>query len=220
MGHWELKGVASSFRDRIVDPATATTSRNSTTWGYGVGFGIYIPMTASGRDVMDFGLSGMYGNGIGRYGTTGMPDVTIGADSALKTITASQLMLSIETHPSKNLDIYSYLGAEYADRTAFVNGAGKGVGYGSPLNSNATCQSELAPTNNTTPVGGACNADARAYWQANIGFWYRFYKGSAGTLQWGMQYSYTSKNTWADAAGNQPQAIDNMLFSSFRYVLP
>jgi hypothetical protein len=35
-----------------------------------------------------------------------------------------------------------------------------------------------------------------------------------------MQYSYTSKNTWSDAAGIQPQAIDNMFFTSFRYVLP
>lgn len=220
MGHWELKGVASSFRDRIIDPATATASRNSTTWGYGVGFGVYFPMTSGGRDVMDLGLSGLYGTGIGRYGTAGMADVTIGADTTLKTIKASQILLSLETHPTKNLDVYGYLGAEYADRTSFVNGAGKGVGYGSPLNSNAACQTEAAPTNNTTPVGGACNADPRAYWQANLGFWYRFYKGSAGTLQWGMQYSYTSKNTWSDSAGNQPQAIDNMLFSSFRYVLP
>ena len=219
MGHWEIKGVFSEFRDRIIDPATAATSRNASTSGYGIGFGIYIPMTSGGRDWMDFGLSGMYGNGIGRYGTTGLPDVTIASDTTLKAIAASQLLLSLETHPSKNLDVYAYLGAEYADRTAFANGA-KGVGYGSPLNSNAACQTELAPTNNTTPVGGACNADARAYWQANLGFWYRFYKGSAGTLQWGMQYSYTSKNTWSDAAGNQPQAIDNMIFSSFRYVLP
>ncbi len=220
MGHWEIKGVFSEFRDRIIDPATAATSRNASTTGYGIGFGVYIPMTSGGRDWMDFGLSGMYGNGIGRYGTTGMPDVTIAADTSLKAIPASQILVSLETHPSKNLDVYAYLGAEYADRTTFVNGAGKGVGYGSPLNTNATCQTEAAPTNNTTPVGGACNADARAYWQANFGFWYRFYKGSAGTLQWGMQYSYTSKNTWSDAAGNQPQAIDNMIFSSFRYVLP
>ena len=84
---------------------------------------------------------------------------------------------------------------------------------------NTACQTELAPTNNTTPVGGACNADTRAVWQANLGFWYRFYKGSAGTVQWGMQYSYTSKNSWS-GVGGEPQAIDNMFFTSFRYVLP
>jgi hypothetical protein len=219
MGHWELKAVASSFRDRIIDPVTAANSHNVTNWGYGVGFGVYVPVMGGGRDMVDFGLSGLYGNGIGRYGTTGLPDVTIGPDSALKTITASQLMLTIETHPTKDFDVYSYIGAEYADRTTFVNGAGKGVGYGSPLNVNTACQTELAPTNNTTPVGGACSADTRAFWQANLGFWYRFYKGSAGTVQWGMQYSYTSKNSWS-GVGGEPQAIDNMLFTSFRYVLP
>jgi hypothetical protein len=219
MGHWELKAVASSFRDRIIDPATPTTSRNSTTWGYGVGFGIYLPVMGGGRDMVDLGLSGLYGTGIGRYGTTTLPDVTIGADSTLKTIKGSQIMLSIEMHPAKDFDLYSYVGAEYADRTAFVNAAGKGEGYGSPLNVNTACQTEAAPTNNTTPVGGACSADTRAFWQANLGFWYRFYKGAAGTVQWGMQYSYTSKNSWS-GVGGEPQAIDNMFFTSFRYVLP
>lgn len=219
MGHWELKAVASSFRDRIVDPVTAANSHNVTNWGYGVGFGVYVPVNGGGRDLVDLGLSGLYGNGIGRYGTTTLPDVTIGPDTALKTITGSQLMLSIESHPTKDLDVYSYIGAEYADRTAFTNAAGKGVGYGSPLNVNTTCQTEPAPANNTTPGAGPCSADTRAFWQANLGFWYRFYKGAAGTVQWGMQYSYTSKNSWS-GVGGEPQAIENMLFTSFRYVLP
>ena len=220
MGHWELKAVASSFRDRIVDPAnTNGGSRSVTNWGYGVGFGVYVPVNAGGRDVMDIGLSGLYGNGIGRYGTTTLPDVTVDTDGSLKPIKAAQVMLSLETHPTKDLDVYSYIGTEYADRTSFTNAAGKGVGYGSPLNVNTTCQTELAPTNQTTPNSGACAADTRAFWQANLGFWYRFYKGSAGTVQWGMQYSYTSKNSWS-GVGGEPQAIDNMLFTSFRYVLP
>ena len=162
---------------------------------------------------------GPLGQGIGRYGTVGLPDATVDTDGSLKPIKASQLLLSLEAHPTKNLDIYSYVGAEYADRTAFVNSAGKGVGYGSELNNNSGCQTELAPSNQTTPNSGTCNADTRAVWQANIGFWYRFYKGAAGTLQWGMQYSYTSRNTWS-GGGIQPQAIDNMVFNSIRYVLP
>jgi hypothetical protein len=219
-GHWEIKAVGSQFRDRVVDPTNVSGgTRNVTTTAYGIGFGIYIPVNADGRDVMDFGLSGMYGQGIGRYGTAQLPDATIDTDGSLKAIKASQLLVSLETHPTKNLDLYGYVGAEYADRTAFTNSTGKGVGYGSELNNNSGCQTELAPTNQTTPVSGTCNADNRAYWQANLGFWYRFYKGAAGTVQWGMQYSYTSRNTWS-GGGIQPQAIDNMLFSSFRYVLP
>ena len=219
-GHWELKAVGSSFRDRVIDPTNVSGgTRNATNYGYGLGFGVYVPINSDGRDVMDFGLSGLWGQGIGRYGTVTLPDVTVGSDGTLKPIKASQVMLSLETHPTKDLDIYSYIGAEYADRTAFTNSAGKGVGYGSELNVNTGCQTEAAPTNQTTPNSGTCAADTRAVWQANLGFWYRFYKGAAGTVQWGMQYSYTSRNTWS-GGGIQPQAIDNMLFSSFRYVLP
>jgi hypothetical protein len=218
-GHWELKAVGSAFRDRVIDPTNVSGgTRNATNYGYGLGFGIYLPINSDGRDVMDLGLSGLWGQGIGRYGTVTLPDVTVGSDGTLKPIKASQIMLSLETHPTKDLDIYSYIGAEYADRTAFTSG-GKGIGYGSELNNNTGCQTEAAPTNQTTPISGTCAADTRALWQANLGFWYRFYKGAAGTVQWGMQYSYTSRNTWS-GGGIQPQAIDNMLFSSFRYVLP
>jgi hypothetical protein len=220
MGHWELKAVGSAFRDRVFDPTNVSGgTRNATNYGYGIGFGAYFPINAGGRDVMDIGLSGLWGQGVGRYGTSQLADVTVGSDGTLKPIKASQLLLSLETHPTKDLDVYSYIGAEYADRTAFTNAAGKGVGYGSELNVNTGCQTETAPTNQTTPTSGACNADTRAIWQGNLGFWYRFYKGAAGTVQWGMQYSYTSRNTWS-GGGIQPQAIDNMLFSSFRYVLP
>ncbi len=221
MGHWELKGLASSFRDRVFDPTNVSGgTRNATNYGFGLGFGVYIPLMADGRDVMDFGLSGLWGQGIGRYGSSQLPDATVTNTGTLTPITAGMALLSLETHPTKNFDLYGYIGAEFAGRSDFVNAAGKGVGYGSALNSNAGCQTEAAPTSDFAPAAGTCNADTRALWQANLGFWYRFYKGAAGTVQWGMHYSYTSRNTWSDAAGNQPQAIDNMLFTSFRYVLP
>ncbi len=220
-GHWELKAVGSAFQDRIFDPTSVFGGiRNATNYGFGVGFGVWVPMMAGGRDMMDVGLSGLWGQGIGRYGTTQLPDVTVNAKQELTPITAAQLLLSLEAHPTTNLDVYSYIGTEYAGRADYVSAAGAGVGYGSPLNNNSGCQTEAAPTNQTTPNSGVCNADTRAFWQANLGFWYRFYKGAAGTVQWGMQYSYTSKNSWAGAGGIQPQAIDNMVFSSFRYVLP
>jgi hypothetical protein len=220
-GHWEVKAVGSEMRDRVIDPTNVSGgTRNVTNMAYGVGAGVWFPISNGTRSIVDLGLSGMYGKGIGRYGTSQLPDATVDTDGSLKPITAAQALASIEIHPTTKLDIYLYGGAEYADRTAFVNGAGAGVGYGSPLNNNSGCQTEAAPTNQTTPNSGTCNADNRAFWQGNAGFWYRFYRGSAGTLQWGLQYSYTSRNTWSGAASIQPQAIDNMGFASFRYVLP
>jgi len=44
-------------------------------------------------------------------------------------------------------------------------------------------------------------------------------------VQYGVQYSYAVKNTWraTDASGEgsfTPHAINNMVFTSFRYYLP
>jgi len=239
-GHWELKAIGSQLRDRVIDPTNVSGgTRNVTTTAYGIGAGVYLPIMTSpekgdvqvsvtgarqnpvARSLLDINVSVLYGKGIGRYGTSQLPDATIAADGSLTAITAAQALVGLEAHPTKDLDLYGYVGAEYVDRSSFLNTAGTtGIGYGSPLNNLSGCQTEAAPTNATTPNSGTCQADTRAIWQANLGFWYRFYKGSAGTVQWGMQYSYTSKNTWSGLNGLQPQAIDNMLFSSFRYVLP
>ena len=219
-GHWELKAIGREMRDRVVDPTNAAGgSRNRTTSAYGVGFGTYFPVMHGKRDMLDIGLNGLYGKGIGRYGSAQLPDATVNIDGALEPIRATHALLSLEAHPSTTLDVYVYGGVEYADRTAFVNSAGKGVGYGSELNNNSGCETEAAPTNQTTPNSGTCNADTRAIYQGALGFWYRFYKGASGTMQWGVQYTYTSRNTWSGLSV-QPKATDHMLFGSFRYVLP
>jgi hypothetical protein len=64
-----------------------------------------------------------------------------------------------------------------------------------------------------------CNGDTRVIMEGTIGFWYKFYSGPKGRLQWGPQYSYIDRNIWAGTGGN-PNATENMLFTSFRYYLP
>jgi hypothetical protein len=224
-GHYEIKAIGRAFRDRIIDPADAVGgTRNHTEFGGGVGFGAVWPVnvpTEGGktRDAADIGLSGLWGAGIGRYGTSSLSDVTARPNGALSPIRAAHALFSVELHPIRKLDIYGYGGAEYAYRDAFLKGAA-GEGYGSPLLSNAGCTQELAPTGPFAPTSGTCNADTRALWQGAGGFWYRFYQGPSGSFQWGIQYSYTSRNTWSGAAGLQPQAIDQMVFTSFRYIIP
>jgi hypothetical protein len=64
--------------------------------------------------------------------------------------------------------------------------------------------------------------------EGTTGFWYRFYKGPKGTIQWGAQYSYIDRNTWSgvgpsSTSGNplsNPNAVENMVLTSFRYYLP
>jgi hypothetical protein len=77
------------------------------------------------------------------------------------------------------------------------------------------------PLSNGFNPGGLsnCNGDTRNIIEGTIGFWYRFYSGPKGRLQWGPQYSYIDRNTWRGVGGT-PNATENMFLTSFRYYLP
>jgi len=64
-----------------------------------------------------------------------------------------------------------------------------------------------------------CNGDTRDIIEGTIGFWYRFYSGPKGRIQWGPQYSYIDRNVW-HGVGGTPNATENMFLTSFRYYLP
>jgi hypothetical protein len=221
--HLEIKGIGRVFRDRIVDTTNTITPRgNVVRVAGGVGAGIWLPLMFENRDVLDIGVSGLWGNGIGRYGTGSLSDATVRADGTIVPIRNAQGLVSIEAHPMKKLDIFLYGGSEYEYRMVTYTGAGKAVGYGAPTNVNSGCDKEYPPTSTTVPgaPGALCNADTRDLWEATAGFWYSFYRGPYGRFAWGLEYHYVSKNTWAGANGIQPQAIDPMLFTSFRYYIP
>jgi hypothetical protein len=243
-GHYEVFALYDRFADRvfpcgeIANPTTATCggstvpgpnalgAYNSSKNGGGVG--------ASARwtiaNHIVFGLKGLGGSGIGRYAPAGLSDVSINADGTLHLIKNLEGLTTLEWK-SKKLDIYGYGGVEYAQRTAsFDPVTGKEVGYGAPLFNNSGCYTELAPTVDTgfTPTSlSSCTADTRAVIEGTVGFWYRFYSGPRGRFQFGTQYSYVTRDTWSGVgpagAGNPgvtPEGNDNMIFTSFRYVLP
>ncbi|MGA7893868.1 MAG: hypothetical protein WCA49_11665, partial [Candidatus Sulfotelmatobacter sp.] len=61
--------------------------------------------------------------------------------------------------------------------------------------------------------------------EGTLGFWYRFHNGPRGRYQWGMQYSYLTRQTWSGVApafapSGSPEGLDSMVFTSFRYYLP
>src|SRR5215470_5653397 len=67
--HFEIKALGRFFRDRIASTAT-TSGHTNTTQGYGVGFGALMPFV---KKRLDVSLEGLLGQGIGRYGSSGMP---------------------------------------------------------------------------------------------------------------------------------------------------
>jgi len=76
-------------------------------------------------------------------------------------------------------------------------------------------------TGGFNPAGPAnCAGDTRAIYEGTLGFWYRLYSGDKGRIQWGPQYSYLNRSTWAATKGNSPAATENMFLTSFRYYLP
>jgi hypothetical protein len=221
-GHYEVFGVVSQFRDRVFPNGAAATPSatgafNDSRVGGGVG--------ANARGSLfnkhvDVALHFMGGNGIGRYGTAGLPDATVRPDGTLALVRNYQSLATLEWHSDK-WDIYTNAGGEYAARTAYVNSSGKGVGYGSPLFNNTGCSTETLPGSNGFTPGALtnCTGDTRNILQGTFGFWYRFYKGPKGTVQWGPQYSYVVRNTWSGTGGD-PHGIENMFLTSFRYYLP
>jgi len=248
-GHYEVVGIVSNFRNRVYPcgalslalPAgcAATTSvtgaLNDSRVGGGVGFTARLPIVAKKVDLVAHFLGG---DGVGRYSSAQLADVTARPNGTLAPIHTAAWLGMLEVHPNTQIDLYAYGGGEYAARTAytFTNGAGNPVpvGYGSPLFNNSGCGTETFPggsaTNPTPGSGGACTGDIHHIVEGTLGFWHKVYQGPKGRVQWGVQYSYLTKVGWSGNAFNsatgvagpsvRPKAVDNMLFTSFRYYLP
>ena len=245
-GHYEIFGIFNRFTDRVfpcgevalVAPATTGPCPN----GAGTGpnaLGAYIASKSGGafgasarwafdRKHIVFGLKALSGDGTGRYAAGGLSDVSINGDGTLHLIKNFAELTTLE-YRARKFDIYGYGGVEYAARTAsFDPITGKEVGYGAPLFNNSGCYTELPPAVGTgfTPTSlSSCTADTRALIEGTIGFWYRFYSGPRGRFQFGTQYSYVTRDTWSGTGftkgvGVSPEGLDNMVFTSFRYILP
>ncbi len=249
-GHYEIFGLVDRFTDRVfpceenyASPTCGSLAAASAVNAYnsskeGGGFGANARWTFFDKHVV-FGLHGFGGSGIGRYGAGGLSDLSIHADGTVHLIKGLQGLSTLEWH-GKKLDVYSYVGAEYAGRAYDYDplansGAGAYVGYGSPFFGNATCYTEGVPGSggfspaayayNVNPAK-SCAYDTRALIEGTFGFWYRIYSGPKGRFQFGTQYSYLTKQSWsgANSAGVTgvltPEGLDGMVFTSFRYYLP
>jgi hypothetical protein len=232
---------------------SAVGAFNDSRTGGGGGASFRVPLFSK---KLDFGAKGVYGDGIGRFGSSQLADATARPDGTLAPIRTGHGLGILEFHPNSKLDIYAYGGAEYAARAAYsgyesvkltttsLTGTGPGAplqttttvarsiagigGYGNPAANNSGCSTENPPVNQLTPnAGGTCAGDPRIVIEGTLGFWHKLYQGPKGGFRWGIQYSYLTKTGWsgtgglaAGSPGISPKAVDNMVFSSFRYYLP
>ncbi|HEX4065644.1 MAG TPA: hypothetical protein VHZ09_06430 [Acidobacteriaceae bacterium] len=216
-GHYEIKGLVRFFRERVYPnaPTSGAGAYNDNTLGNG--FGGAASWTLAKK--LDLSLNGLVGNGVGRYGTSQLPDVTVRPDGTLAPLLGGQGLATLDYNVGPRLKIYTYGGTEYAGRRAFVNAKGQGVGYGSRLDNNTGCDTEMPPSSSATPATGTCNADTRSMEEATVGFWYRAYSGEMGRVQYGLQYSWIDRTTWS-GLGGAPTASENIVLTSVRYYFP
>jgi hypothetical protein len=215
-GHYEIKGVGRFFRDRVVANGTTIAGGNNTKVGGGIGFGAILPVVKSKVDVI---AQGLYGNGVARYTDSSNVDVIIRPDGTVSPVRSYSGLAGVETHPTPKFDWYVYGGGEYLGRNAGVmndlTGAAKQFGYGNPTLNLAGC---YAPESSFS-----CSANFKNIVQGTTGMYYRFYKGPYGTLQYGLQLSYTHKGTWAGVNGLasvSPSANETIIMTNFRYFIP
>jgi hypothetical protein len=255
-GHYEVVGILSPFRDRVYPcgalpvivadlPAACAGSGtsvanayNNTNIGGGVGFTARLPIVAKKVDLVGHFQGG---DGIGRYSSAQLSDVTARPDGTLAPIRSAAWLGMLELHPSPKFDIFAYGGGEYAARTDYTYTNADGfivpVGYGSPFFNNSGCVVEGFPSataTNSAPTApgsaGTCTGDVHNVIEGTLGFWHNMYSGPKGRLRWGITYSYLTKIGWsgddlstttgAVGVSQRPKAVDNMIWTSFRYYLP
>ena len=250
-GHYEIGGLTRFFRDRYYPNQTLTVpsaagGRNDLKIGGGFIANARFPVT----HFADLGIHTLGGTGVGRYGTSTLPDVTVHPDGTLAPIKSYQGLASVELHPTKKMDVFGYAGGEYAQRTVYLStvGAdiGKFVGYAPITGSNSGCNTQTLPTTPTSGLGSigtaggapydpgtpaSCAGVTRAVFEGTAGFTYRVYTNPKyGRLQYQAQYSYLKREAWTGitsgtfgsptATYGAPNATNNMIFTGMRYYIP
>jgi hypothetical protein len=243
-GHYEVFGIARFFRDRVYPNNTTTTTTtggvttttvtpnsvgayNDSTVGGGIGGSFQLPVVANKLSV---GASGLWGDGVGRYGASQIGDITLRPTGQIAPLHGISALANVDYQATPRLEIYLNYGEDEDFRHYFFTNAAdtKAEGYGNPLATQTGCFTEpgpgSTPTAGFTPgTQGSCTANTRAVVEGTAGYWYDFYKGDKGRFRQGIQYSYLDKLTWSGVTtvtGRAPMGNDNVLETSFRYYLP
>jgi len=240
--HIELGGLARFLRDyyypitatgAVGAAASYTYSANPIASTKDAG-GIFGNIRVSPSPYLDLALEAMAGDGVGRYGSSQLADATLRPDGTLEPVRNYHGLLSIESHPTKKLDVFFYYGGEYAQRTVYTTAQGYLMGYGAPNLVDSACYN--LPINPASSTGGSpsapsnCNSPTRYIQEPVGGFIYRVASSPKyGRLQYWVTYSYLQRNLWSGvnvpttgpvSGPTGPRATDPMIHISMRYYIP
>ncbi len=214
-GHYEGFAIG-RFDHYLWFPGAVASAQSTQTLSMG-GFGGSARAPVFGK-YGDFGLSGLYGWGVGRYGDTTLSDVTFDSTGKMLALTNASALASLELKPTPRMVVYFNEGEDFVGRLTTASAT---YGYGLLNANNSGCNTVVLPTSGTTPGAAAsCNGNNKFVQEFVAGVWYDFYKGPAGRVRYGVQYGHLNRAIWGGTATPQADATENQFYTSFRYYLP
>jgi hypothetical protein len=241
-GHYEVFALERWFADNTVTTnaaGTVATGVNSTqvTTGWGVGGNVLLPVVPKFLDLQGSVLGGQ---GIGRYTSSQLPDVTVGPNGQLSPIQQISFLVGAVAHPFAGNDFYAYFGEDQVNRNAF----GANNGYGNPNVATGACAGPVALGASFGGISGAglaagngnfngpgasntgCAFNVQRALEFTVGFWQDAYKGDLGRVRVGLEYefvqltAFTGATTATTASPTPNQGLtqnNNIVFLSLRY---
>ncbi len=222
-GHYEILGLERWFSDEL-NNGLPNSWAQKTSFAWGVGGSTLLPVIPK---VLDLQGSVLYGNGIGRYTSSQLPDAVIGPNGTLSPVTELSFMVGAVAHAFEGNEIYAYYGEDRTYANAWTVGATQG-GWGNPNFVNNGCLNQnlgggTLGAFNTPIAGTACTFDVQKAQEFTIGFWQDAYKGNLGRVRYGLQYEFVKLTAFQGlptGAGTPNQGLtsnNNIGMFSVRY---
>jgi hypothetical protein len=245
--HFEVGGIGRFLRNEFFPVLTVANAANSTAatpvYTYGTNLeshtsdagGVFGSIRVKPTSLFEVAVQAVAGQGVGRYGSSQLADATLRPNETLEPIRNYHGLFSFVMHPTKKLDLYTYYGGEYAQRTVYTVVTPNGnnlIGYGPQNLSDVGCYNSPAPGGNSTGAAGtisaaSCSSPTRYIQEAMGGLTYRVIDSPKyGRLQYQVTYSYIQRNLWSGTVAgststpNGPRATEPMVHVSMRYYIP
>lgn len=223
-GHYEVLGLQRWITDEVANTLIPNSWSQQAAFGWGVGGSFLVPAIPKFVDLQG---SILYGEGIGRYSSSQLPDAVIGPTGALSPVKALDFMFGAVAHPWSGLDIYAYYGEDRTYANPWTVGATQG-GWGNANFVNNGCLNQNLSGGtlgafNTPIAGTTCTFDVQRAQEFTIGLWQTLYNGELGRAVAGAQYEYVKLSAFpglATGAGTPNQGLNtnnNIFMFSLRY---
>jgi len=219
-GHYEVFGISRFFHETIypgettnsnlyggntdvatgaaIAPALTTAGAygNSTVFG-GVGGSMRVPII---KDKFVFGGKGLFGPGVGHFGTSTLSDATSNSAGELVPIHNLSGLLTAEVTPNPRLQIYFYYGGDYAGREDEANSSATTLGAPT-ADFCASVAGVITCSNSATPALIAAGGKWGAHWAAPsaaaVGYGSRLLSNSACNTNTAPGYNGSSTGYYA-----------------------